>query len=360
MAIAYPLALDVLANPHGSASGGADNLNTPLVVHGVQHQDANDAVEAIESTVGITNSLDPLSLDYLIRHNSLADVRWIPDPVTSPRALIGGDFTGDARGDTAIDVQTRRNDAAEVASGLDAVAIGNRSKASGEGAIALGAAATATGASALAIGPDSIADGVSSFAVEGGHAAGVASVAFGSGSDASGDNSIAFGSDSVASAERSTALGKNAKARIARTLNFGGGVIVRKDDGESAATAFEAYAGVEVVLLSKEYDLLDDDDDVINIPAGAHFWLNEIGVICTLADTVTVQPEIQMGDENGGSTQLAPTLTTDLDATHNREFFLPLDRKGGHTQLTFEIVTGGSGNALNGRFYFKGMLIEDE
>ena len=46
MATAYPGAIDVLTNP-----GGGDNLNAPD--HAAQHTNANDAIEAIETELGI-------------------------------------------------------------------------------------------------------------------------------------------------------------------------------------------------------------------------------------------------------------------------------------------------------------------
>lgn len=48
MASAYPGALDALTNPSGS-----DSLDTPAVLHSAQHTNANDAVEAIEATLGV-------------------------------------------------------------------------------------------------------------------------------------------------------------------------------------------------------------------------------------------------------------------------------------------------------------------
>lgn len=47
MSILYPTALDTLTNPVGT-----NNLGTPA--HATQHADANDAIEAIETTVGTT------------------------------------------------------------------------------------------------------------------------------------------------------------------------------------------------------------------------------------------------------------------------------------------------------------------
>jgi hypothetical protein len=62
MAIQFPTALDALTNPTASQA-----MNASGVEHDVQHANANDAIEALEAKVGITNSADTSSLDYLVR-----------------------------------------------------------------------------------------------------------------------------------------------------------------------------------------------------------------------------------------------------------------------------------------------------
>ena len=59
MAITFPTSLDALTNP--SASTALDDLTIP---HHQQHADANDAIEALETKVGIDGSADTASLDY--------------------------------------------------------------------------------------------------------------------------------------------------------------------------------------------------------------------------------------------------------------------------------------------------------
>ena len=61
MATSYPTALDTLTNPTAN-----DSLNSPSVPHATQHANANDAIEALQATVGITNSSNPASLQKRI------------------------------------------------------------------------------------------------------------------------------------------------------------------------------------------------------------------------------------------------------------------------------------------------------
>lgn len=59
----YPAALDTWVNP---VAANGDTLGS--VPHDMQHRKANDAIDALQRKVGITNSLDTASLDYLVRH----------------------------------------------------------------------------------------------------------------------------------------------------------------------------------------------------------------------------------------------------------------------------------------------------
>lgn len=62
MSTIFPANLDAFNNPTTSS-----NLNSPGVEHNLQHSDANDAIEAIETKLGVNNSTDVNSVDYKLR-----------------------------------------------------------------------------------------------------------------------------------------------------------------------------------------------------------------------------------------------------------------------------------------------------
>lgn len=76
MATTFPTSLDVLNNPQGTDSVQA-------VPHAAQHADANDAIEALQSKVGIDGSTDPNSLDKRVAtlENQSVDTEAIQDIV---------------------------------------------------------------------------------------------------------------------------------------------------------------------------------------------------------------------------------------------------------------------------------------
>lgn len=60
MATNFPTSLDALTNPSGS-----NTLNSPS--HASQHGNANDAIEAMQTKIGVDNSAVATSLDYKVR-----------------------------------------------------------------------------------------------------------------------------------------------------------------------------------------------------------------------------------------------------------------------------------------------------
>lgn len=79
----FPTALDNFNNP--SASAG-DYLDTPGVLHDEQHSNANDAIEAIESLLGITGSTAAGSYEYRL---SKANTLVAPTSLIVPFTLRG-------------------------------------------------------------------------------------------------------------------------------------------------------------------------------------------------------------------------------------------------------------------------------
>jgi hypothetical protein len=64
MATSFPTSKDDFVNPQST-----DSVQT--VSHAAQHANANDAIEALETKVGVTNSTDPTSLDYKVKQLEL-------------------------------------------------------------------------------------------------------------------------------------------------------------------------------------------------------------------------------------------------------------------------------------------------
>lgn len=154
--------------------------------------------------------------------------------------VLGGarlDTTGNARGTTALDLQSSRGLASQVASGFAATALGLGNTASGAFSVALGYANTANKQSAIAVG-------------QGSNALGFDSSVYGVSSVAQGDYSTSIGYQSYANNSNSTAVGYQAYASADNASAFGSNitniVATSTDIGpDNSAKATIYYSGVE-------------------------------------------------------------------------------------------------------------------
>lgn len=85
MATAFPTSKDNLTNPSGSDE---------LTGHAAQHANANDAIEALETAVGVTNSTDSNSLTYKINTLS-SELEGISNTSDAITELLGLDGNND-------------------------------------------------------------------------------------------------------------------------------------------------------------------------------------------------------------------------------------------------------------------------
>lgn len=350
-------------NPDATSTYDVNSIVTVLVFPG-EHDEAitlKDCVDIValdristrilqqvtDNNVPVYCRLD-ITMDVAISIlNANSDVLVDGLLYTIGTALVGGDISGNARGASAIDIQSTRSDAADVASGLNSLAIGVANEASQTQSTAIGYNNTASQINTTAIGSGNTASALNATAI-------------GYSNIASGGQTTAVGRGNTASATYTSAFGYKAEARIQKTTNICGPQINRKDDGEAANVAFESFCGVQVVLMTKEVDLEAVADQTITLPSGCKFWVDEIGLIATNIDTLTVQPTIRFGITGTLAKQNAAAITTDITATGKREIEVPLVPEDGETSLTAGVTVGATATTALGRFYFKGLLIEDE
>lgn len=243
--------------------------------------------------------------------------------------IIGGIQTGDRRGDQVIDIQTRRADADNVSTALRSISIGNNLTTTAEAAVNIGQGNTVDGK--VGVGTNLAVSGIDATAI-------------GYASEAAGDNSIALGTGAV--------------ARRADTINIAGAIIIK--DGSSGEPNWQRYySGAEVVIFSRDIDLTLVADYGLALSSNLYFWLSECGIICTAIDAMTVQPTVRFGVDGDEDKQVAATQTTLLTDAHKREAFTPLIKEDGEgPNLVAGVTVGATADAMTGRFYFKGLLVE--
>ncbi len=176
---------------------------------------------------------------------------------------------------------------------------------------------------------------------------------------ASGANSVAVGVDTTASGASAIAIGNAAVARIDKTMHVAAAAIIPKDDGETDFML--AFAGSEVVIFSDEVELdaTADDVAVVTLPSDCLFFANECGIVITVEDTLTVDPDVEFGI-TGTTDQLLAATTVTATGVGERTRFTTMADSNGQTTLTFSVETGATATDLKGRVYWKGLLVEDE
>ena len=368
------------ANAHTSvALGIVNNRNVPVLnvttgaLTGVPAPSASIGINSV--AVGIDNraeSLRGVALGFSNRVNGIDGLAVGNGSIASGVGSLAAGWNAVVTGNSAIAIGPYAHayslhgiavGLATLASGQGSVAVGYNAVASGAFAFAAAAGAIVTAAYGLALGLSAHAYGISCVAIGRlSGATGAKGVALGANAVASGSASTALGAYAVASGSASAALGAYAVSRIAYSVNLGGPIIVRKDNGEIAGIAFQTFNGACDFLFTKEVDLKALAAQTISLPAGCHFWVEEVGLILTtLTGTVVTQPTVQFGISGTPAKFLGPTLCTLLTATFKRERFSTLLADDGEIALRAEVTVIAAGSAdIKGRFYFKGVLVEDE
>jgi hypothetical protein len=179
----------------------------------------------------------------------------------------GTTTSGNARGANAVDLQTIRGAAAQIASGAGAVIVGGRNcTASGTYAVAGGDECAATGNWATAFGRLCVASGTQSTAMGNNSTAGgtEGSVALGRAPNASGTSAVALGRETVASGYAGTALGMRSRADRHGMFAHSGGYFAASGDAQFAL--FELLA--RTANNTPTTLLLTDNSSRLTIPSG--------------------------------------------------------------------------------------------
>jgi len=174
------------------------------------------------------------------------------------------------------------------------------------------------------------------------------------------DQGVAVGGGCEARALRAVALGVGAVARIQDTANIGGALILRKGATTPATDWLRLMMTAEIVIATGEINLKTVAEQTLTLPTGCRFWINEIGIITTTVAGLTTQPTIRYGITGSLAKHRAATITTLLTAAAKRETYAPLVPEDGETTLTAGVTVGAAGTTVKGRFYWQGLLVEDE
>ena len=221
---------DVSTSKHGFAPK-APNDTTKFL--------RGDATWAVVSAGGLTNFTEAeattspnntVYVDSLTAAGSTtnADIAIVPKGTGAFTLAVADNTTtgGNKRGTNAIDLQTLRTNANQVASGNSSVVIGVNSRASSLQGVAIGVGSVSGAVNAVALGVSASATANGSLALNQGSATGTNSIAFGTRAKATNQDSLAMGGytyvDTTASGLYSTAIGGGNTASGDFSIAFGG------------------------------------------------------------------------------------------------------------------------------------------
>ncbi len=188
---------------------------------------------------------------------------------------------------------------------------------------------------------------------------------------------VAVGTQSYVQAEYGCAIGYNAGvwtnnyaiaigAQIQHGIEnshiIGGFSAIQKAGWGISGNIEYDYACQETYVASLEIDLTQTAADEVvtfTIPSSTRFYPNELGLIVTEATTVTVQPQISFGT-TGNATALKTQAATTKNAIGGRDIWSPLSGDGVSVTITASLKVSATATALKGRFYIKGLLVEDQ
>lgn len=365
-----------------------DGTNIEIVKITARSGDAFTVARGYDATVArawsagaaIEARLDASTLYKFPQLASYSDIIGIQhlDGLTLQTSRASSDKCASGNNSIAIGVSSKSNGSSSISigrysqsAGFVSVAIGDNALAAYQYSVSIGNAAESYEEGSVAIGTTAYAGWhsvVIGYGASGTHAG---NVAIGNGAFCNGDWMIAIGQTSSCyggggtavgvgagcSGDSALSLGLNAQARVARSTAISGPIIIRKDDGIGAADANLYLTGAEIVYTSKEIDFKTTQTVTIDIPTGAKFYPDEVGVIVTTVSSPTAQPTVSFGIMGSNASLLAATATT-KSTQFERNRYTALLTDDGIQSLTATITVAATGTTFMGRFYFKGLLIE--
>lgn len=176
----------------------------------------------------------------------------------------------------------------------------------------------------------------------------------------SGDDGQAIGGTANNEGDKGQALGYFAINRIDKSTNISGAIIIRNAQAGSDSEPYQFYSGAEVLILSPETDLKAAATQTITLPTGVKMYVDEVGIICTQYSSVNTQPTVSYGKTGSNAFLKAAAITTDITGVGSRERETTLLTAEGLTSLTGTVTIAATGTTLQGRFYFKGFIVEDQ
>ncbi len=260
---------------------------------------------------------------------------------------------GNARGSNAVDLQTLRSAATEVASGTqsfvagtlstasatNAVSIGRQSNVSGVNSVGVGSVLTVSGSPAVVIGSNSTANNTNTVAIgEANQSTAYGAVTIGNNSTASGNTSIAIGACS-ASGGRALATGFNSTADRYGQRSHTGGVFAVAGDCQRV----DFGLSIKTTNATPTTMMLDGSSTRLTIPSGKMLFADVLvcGIKSDGSAAACYKRKVAIKNV-GGTTALVgsvETIGTDIEDNASTDVAITADNTNDALQINVTGIT---------------------
>lgn len=241
---------------------------------------------------------------------------------------------------------------------VNGISIGASVAAAGSNGVAVGAYAQAAQSDTVAVGVYCQASGINATAV-GANASAVEmyGTAIGSNVTAAGVDAVALGAKMGVTAARAIGIGSEMSLTKEGQLRITAIPTIPVDPGYALDHPESALAASACILSTQIINLKAEGATTLTLPSGLVFYADEIGMLLLSASGISVLPSVQMGI-TGTPALLKTDGAITVNASLDREIWVPLERKRPLTTLRVEVTDGAVGTAMTGRFFFRGMVLE--
>lgn len=186
---------------------------------------------------------------------------------------------------------------------------------------------------------------------------GLESVLIGSQCTASGDYSIGVGSRCSSVGEGSISLGKDSKSVGENQFNMMAIPTSQPSSELGGLNPTLFLSTQETILLTPDFDMkVNNNTFSLNMPVGSKFFISEIGFISKFVDTVTIHPEVKIGNNVIDNLFIDGMEITSIQPGVRR-LLTEVEESVGVTVITIKLTKNASAMDFVGQFYFKGFAV---
>jgi len=147
--------------------------------------------------------------------------------------------------------------------------------------------------------------------------------------------------------------------------NFTGANIVLGADPSASATSststhFTQFASSETVIASREIDMTQTGTHTIHLPSNKRVFIDEMGIVFTDINTITMGPKFKIGSSGSLEGLFDDYAVKGVLQNYSRERIIVPDDTAGQTNIIATITSGATANTCEGKFYYKGFVMETE